>query len=315
MDSTPRVACVVLNWNSYDDTANCLDSLLDVSYDNLDLILVDNGSTDGSGERLAESFPEVTTILNETNLGFGAGMNIGIERALDRGADYVVITNNDIVVENRELFSRLAGVMERSEEIGMLTPTVMEWPDTETVWFEQGYVDERSGNASHMQSHHSLPNLRFDPEIGDTSPFAEDGLLPNDYVPLCFAVIRAEVFDEIGLLPEDYFMYYEDIEFATKMRNHGYRIATDTESEVYHRVSGSSGGDQSPLAEYYTVRNRLLLVRRGSTYGLPAYLIYAWWVWVKFAYYVITRRWASLKALSLGAYDGLRGQSGQGRYP
>ncbi|QLH76868.1 glycosyltransferase family 2 protein [Halosimplex rubrum] len=314
-DEIPTVACVVLNWNTYDDTADCLGSLFGLSYDNLNIIVVDNGSTDGSADRLADAFPSATVIRNETNLGFGAGMNAGISEAIRHDADYVTIVNSDIVVDDSDLISSLRSTIESADDIGIVSPRIIEYPETNSLWFEQGYVDERNGNASHLHSHRRVPNLRMHPVV-DESPLSQrPTLLSNDYVPLCFAFIEAEIFEEVGLLPEQYFMYYEDIEFAKQVRERGYRIVTDASSAVYHRVSGSSDGDQSPLAEYYTARNRLIFVRERTEYGPMGVFVYVWWVLVKLVYTAVTRRFSSFKALSLGAYDGILGRTGKGRYP
>jgi len=313
MITQPRVACVVLNWNAYEDTAQCLNSLLSTDYDNLEIIVVDNGSTDDSGKKLAESFPQASVIQNDENLGFAGGMNTGISRALENESKYIIISNNDILMENAESINNLVSVLENDDRIGIITPEIREWPDCDSVWFRQGYVDKRSGNASHIDTHRSFPNLRLKPNIYHSDK--SDTLLSNDYVPLCFALVRSQAFREVGLLAEHYFMYYEDIEFAQRVQNQGYEVLTDTTTKVYHRVSGSSGGNQSPLAVYYSARNRLRYIHDNSEYGIVAYLIYFWWATIKTIHSTVVRQNKNLKAFLLGVYDGVRGKTGKGRYP
>src|SRR5438270_5844521 len=121
--SEPRVSIVMLNWNSYRVTLDCLLSLRKMDYRNFEVVLVDNGSVDGSPEKLLENAPEIRLIKNATNLGFAGGSNVGIRDALRRGTDYVLLLNNDTIVA-LDFLSQLVHVTESDEKIGAASPKV-----------------------------------------------------------------------------------------------------------------------------------------------------------------------------------------------
>ena len=122
--SEPRVSIVILNWNSYEVTLDCLLSLRKIDYRNFEVVLVDNGSVDGSPEKLLENAPEIRLIRNPTNLGFAGGCNVGIRDAIRRGIDYVLLLNNDTIVAP-DFLTRLVDVAESEENIGALSPKVL----------------------------------------------------------------------------------------------------------------------------------------------------------------------------------------------
>lgn len=311
----PHVTIVLVNWNNYEDTTNCLESIQNLDYEPIDIILVDNNSTDDSGVRLKAENPDIETILHDENGGFGAGNNVAINRAIEDDTDYVWVLNNDVLIpeESAEVLSNLVDIMESQEGVGILTPTVMQYPRTDEVWFERGYIDERSANAGHSSDRKRFVDLRLGlgPEASD-----ESHIIWNEYVPFCSALIRAEVFDEVGLFPEDYFMYYGDVDYCIRVRDAGYKIGTVQACNVYHRVSSSSTTSRSPLHYYYLARNRQLLVRKHrSKFSWAFPLLYLWWVSLNIIYCILQRDEEGLHALLMGAIDGIRGRSGRGRFP
>src|SRR6267154_3812077 len=122
--SEPRVSIVILNWNSYEVTLDCLTSLRKIDYRNFELVIVDNGSIDGSPAKLLESAPEIRLIQNKTNLGFAAGCNVGVRDALRRGTDYVLLLNNDTIVAF-DFLSQLVRVAESDDRIGAASPKIL----------------------------------------------------------------------------------------------------------------------------------------------------------------------------------------------
>lgn len=301
---SPSVVSVVLNWNSYQDSARCLRHLAELNYDNHEVVLVDNGSTDGSGTRLDEEFPNVTVIINETNLGFPGGMNVGIRQAIDRGSDYVWLLNNDVIVRREGVLRQLVNMMEAHPEYGAITPTVMNYPNEEDVWFIQGLVDWETGDSRHYRE-----------VVSDSK--AEGDLLDNDFIPFCSALVRTEVFDDIGLLPEPYFLYREDIEFCDHIRRAGYSVGTETTIEVYHEETNASGGSMGQTITYYTARNRWLFKHRHSgRIGEETFLrSYIKWTTMQFGQLLLEREFRSIWALLRGTFDGILGVSGRGPYP
>ncbi|WP_254279325.1 glycosyltransferase family 2 protein [Haloarcula marina] len=311
MAETPSVVAVVLNWNNYDDTAACLDSLADLAYSDLEVVLVDNGSTDGSSERLDAEFPDVDVLYTGENLGFGAGNNVGIRHARERGADYVWILNNDVLVPDADLLADLVAAMEADPTVGVLTPTVTAYPETDAVWFERGYLNPWTGNAGHE----GFRNWYVDGHGGVPEP-DDEGLLDNDYLPFCSALVRTDVFDAVGLYPEEYFLYYGDVNYSARIRRAGYRLATDTATEIYHRESASSDGPLSATLSYYLARNRWVFYRRSGDAVYPTFfLLFWWWLFVEGMYRCLHGEFESARALLEGTAAGIRGETGRGPYP
>ena len=300
----PHVIACVLTWNEYTDTKSCLASLQAQTYDNLDVVLVDNNSTDGSIDRLRKEFPTVTIIENDRNLGFSLAQNKAIEHGLDQGADYLWVLNNDIVLPDHAL-EHLVAEIGNDPTIGMITPQIM---DDEATWFSYGQVNRRSGHINAGP----LARLRRAIAVRNTG----QRFIDNDYAPLCCLLVDADVFRAVGLLPDPYFIYTEDVEFCLRAREAGYRIVTDTELTVDHAASSSSGGEQNPVTNYYVARNRWILQRRTDSIRLHRFLpTYTLWLWKRAALALVKQRPDGCKALIEGTIDGARNHTGKGRYP
>ncbi len=246
----PYIIAVMPTWNSYSETSECLKSLQSQSYHNFDIIVADNDSTDGSIERLKSEFPSVLFIQHDENRGFAGGVNKGIKRAIEKGAAYIWLMNNDIIVPNFVL-GRLVDKMQSSKDIGMLTPKIMQYPNTNSPWFTQGIIHWRKGGYQHGE------------KIVDRSR-KQDSLLYNDYIPFTCTLIRSGVFEDVGLLPERYFIYAEDADFSTRVRQHGYKLATLLDTDIYHKENSATGGPLTPFFTYYIGRNKMLFRHRFS---------------------------------------------------
>jgi len=228
---------VVLNWNGGDDTLDALASL-----DGVPTICVDNGSTDGSDERVAERFREVELLRTGANLGFAGGNNVGIRRALGRGADWVLLLNNDAAAE-----PGLAEALERAAAVrpdaGLLACTILS-EDGKSVQFAGASFDARLGYSGRVAT--QWPDRVRD--IGRADGAA-------------LAVSRTAV-ERAGLLDESLFMYVEDVEWSLRVRAAGYGIVFVPDARVRHKGSGSSGGRASTTNLYYSVRNTIAVSER-----------------------------------------------------
>jgi GT2 family glycosyltransferase len=300
-ETEPYIVCSVLNWNNYDDTRKCIESLLSVTYPNLEVLLVDNGSTDDSGPRLAEEFPTISTLFLDENLGFGPGHNRGVRWATERGADYVMMLNNDVTFPTDPLFEGLVETMETDPDIGILTPQVYTSPDEKECYFRRGVIRHET----------AAPDYEYPPVD------AVSDLVDNDYVPFVAALIRPAVFEGVGLYPEEYFMYYGDVDYCTRIKQAGFEIKTYIPGRVYHSGSSTSGTSIKPIRSYYNMRNRFIfarnfpdLVDRTSFY--PNVLWYLCYQTTRRVYYA---EFPGLVALLRGAIDGLVGKTGKGPYP
>lgn len=236
----PAVAAIILNWNRRDDTLACLDSLQDVDYQNLQVILVDNGSTDGTVAAVQQRFPDVEIIRNEANLGYAAGCNVAVREILRREIGYVLLLNNDTVVAS-DMLTRLVAVAEATPEAGMLGPTIWHFDAPQRLWAGGQRVRPitLSGQPPQGDPHGAQPY-----EVG--------------YIFGCGLLLRRQLLDDVGLFDERFFMYYEDQDLCRRARTHGYRLLIVPEAKMWHKVSASTGGEGTPLNKYYLARSSVL---------------------------------------------------------
>lgn len=252
----PRVGIVLLNWNQPADTLACLASLRRLEYGPVEVVVVDNGSTDGSPEVLRREFPDVTLIENDSNLGFAAGNNVGIRYLLDRAADYVLLLNNDTEVPP-SLLRRLVDVAESDRRIGIVGPKILYYRPNDVIWSAGGRVD-RLGRPSH---------LRFD-EVDDG---ADQSVQDVDYVTGCALLIKRQAIEQVGALDERFFIYYEEAEWCARVHRAGYRVVYVPQAHMWHKIQ-QSARNHSRRYLYLMARNRLLYLRctRASVLDLAA---------------------------------------------
>jgi len=297
----PLVSIVVLNWNNYEDTAECLESLKKLSYPNYDVIVVDNGSTDNSGEYIEEEFTDIDVVFTGENLGFAGGNNIAIQKALAHGSQYIWLMNNDILISEENCLDDLVTTMETNNGIGIISSLILHYPKTEEVWFVEGKIDHKRGETKH-------DNWYCGPHDIDK------GIIDNDYIPLCSALIRSEVFNEVGLLPERYFLYFEDVDYAMRVQQEEYRLATDTTTTIYHKVGGTSA-ESNPVRLYYLFRNRLLWALTADIDRVQFTISYLQWMFNILRLRIGDRDLSDIKAVLLGALHGFLRKEGKGPYP
>lgn len=238
-----RVVAVVLSWNGREDTLACLESLRGI-----ETVCVDNGSTDGSADAVAERFPDVELIRTGVNLGFAAGNNVGIRRALDRDADWVLLLNNDALVEDG-IVEALERAASARPDAGVLACKVL-FADSGRVWFSGASFDPILGRSRHT-GFGGTDEPGEPGELGDTVRATGTGM----------AVSRAAI-ERAGLLDEELFLYAEDLEWCLRIEAAGFAIVYVPDARVRHRVSASTGGAGSPTMSYYETRNMLAVVER-----------------------------------------------------
>jgi GT2 family glycosyltransferase len=235
-----NLVAVVLSWNGREDTLAALDSLRGIP-----AVVVDNGSTDGSADAVAERFPDVELIRAGVNLGFAAGNNVGIRRALEGGADWVLLLNNDAAVEPG-IVEALAAAAKARPDAGVLACKVL-FADSDRLWYAGASFDALLGRSSHEgYGEPDEPGA-----LGDTGRATGAAM----------AVSRAAI-EAAGLLDEELFLYAEDLEWCLRIREAGFAIVYVPDARVRHRVSASAGGAGSPTTLYYETRNVLAVVER-----------------------------------------------------
>jgi GT2 family glycosyltransferase len=229
---TPRVAVIVLNWNGKALTLDCVRSLLEVRTPNVETVVVDNASTDGSTEAVREVFGDrVTLLVNDDNLGFAEGNNVGIRHALERGAEFVLLLNNDTVVDP-DLVNCMLRPFEGDPGVGMTGPKIYYYNPRDQIWFAGGEVFLWRGVTRHIgireKDHGQFENRR-----------------DVDYVTGCALMASRGVFESAGLLDPSYVAYYEDVDLCMRARRAGFRIVYVPDGKVWHKISASTGGQMS----------------------------------------------------------------------
>lgn len=251
---------VIVNWNLPEDTLACVASLLREGFPAGHLWVVDNGSTDGSPERLEVGLPPGAHLLrSEDNLGFAGGNNLGICAALEAGAEWLFLLNNDTIVQPG-LLATLARAAARAPDVRLWSPLVVYHDDPQRVWSAgdrrlAGTLATRGLWRNRRLPHDALPVVRV------------------DFLTACALLVHAEVVRAIGLLDTRYFMYAEDADFCLRAHHAGFALACATGAVVLHKVSRSTGPD-SPMARTWRTGN-MARFYRDHAHGLQRPLMFA----------------------------------------
>jgi GT2 family glycosyltransferase len=245
-----KVHIILLNWNNEEDTLECIESLEKINYDNYKIIIVDNGSKIESVLKIEKKYPEMKIIKNKENLGFAGGNNIGIKYAIENGADYVLLLNNDTTVE-KDFLEKLVEAGELNKKSGLLGLKINYYSEQNRIWFAGGKVNWIKNKGTHI----GLDEF-------DNSQFKKTKEV--DYLTGCCLLIKREVVEKIGVLEEDYFLYYEDTDFCLRAKNAGYKIIYIPKAKIYHKVSRSTKPGSSSYIYYHT-RNGLVMAKRTGT--------------------------------------------------
>ena len=265
----PEVVTVVVTYNGASDTLRCLDSLMRTTYPNHSIVVVDNGSS-GEAEAIATRFGGVIeTISSGTNGGYGAGANLGIRRAMQKGADYVWVLNNDTIV-SAETVGRLVAAMEADPKIGLASPqiTAPDGPEAPNgIWFAGGTLDLSRGETRHQ-----------------VDPLAESaGAVVFPFLTGCALMVRLGLLREIGLFWERLFLYWEDTDLDLRAQRYGWKTCVVADAWIRHEIHG---GASSAVVDYHHFRNALLVAwrHRGTRTAASASVHLG---------YAVVRRWAS----------------------
>ncbi len=251
-----KLGVVVLNWNGKDVTPRCLDSIFRSSSLPDQVVVVDNASVDGSAELVRDRYPEVALLVNDSNVGFAEGCNVGIRYLLERGFDLVLLLNNDAIVDTDCLSElRRAAVTHPAAAYGA---TIYELSQPQKIWFSGGTISRLTLDARH--------------DTATPGPTAH----PVDFITGCCLMFRAEALKRIGLLDRDFFAYYEDVDWCLRAKAANDRLIQVPAAIVRHEVSHSfrrtaalhesrslfSWSESRPMTLYLAYRNRLLIARK-----------------------------------------------------
>ncbi len=244
-----RVIVVVLTWNSCDVTADCLHSLRRSRFAAFHLVVVDNGSTDGTAGRLRQMFPEVTVLETGRNLGFTGGMNTGLRWMLSTAADHAVLLNNDTIVDP-EALGALVAALDAEPDVAVACPKIYFWDAPQVLWFAGGRLSLWTGigvNVGRRETDRGQYDRRRD------ITFANG----------CVLALRRATIERVGLLDESLFAYAEDTDYSLRVRARGGRLVYVPAARIWHREGFASKTNLgNPKRIYYGTRNQLRVFAR-----------------------------------------------------
>lgn len=246
------IKIVTVNWDLKDDTLECLESLIAAGASPEQVILVDNGSQDGSVDAIRARFgSHIQVIANPVNYGYVTAINQAIQQAMQAGANWVVLVNNDTVVAP-EFFAAFASYLDRPDEYAILAPAIYYYDDPERIWYLGHQLI--AGTLLGWSRYHGKIVDRFPP------------VLPVDFVSGCAMLVRREVFESVGLFDPELVMYGEEVDFVWRARLAGYRCAAIPAAKMWHKVSLSARRVPAQTL-YYQIRNQSRFYKRYS-YGV-----------------------------------------------
>lgn len=247
MGTWPKVSIVLINYNGYRDTIECLQSLREISYTNYEVIVVDNASTNESVKEIRDFIGEGEILIpSEVNGGFSAGNNIGIKYALGRGAEYCLLLNNDTVVE-ASFLEDLIAPFSSNRKCGLTIGKILYESKRDTVWYAGGDINSRTARTQHWHYRKKDEGL-------------PEKIEPVSFATGCCMCLSRNAIETVGFMNEDYFMYVEDAEYCMKLKSAGFELLYVPSSRIYHKVSASTEG-ASAFSQFYTVRNKLMLIK------------------------------------------------------
>lgn len=298
----PRVIVIILQWNNYNDSIECLNTLSKVNYPNFTVIVVDNGSINDAVTRIKTQFPHIQIIETGENLGFEGGNNIGIQYALEQGADYVLLLNNDTVVDSNFL-AELVRTAESDQQIGIVAPKIYFFDAPDIIQYAGGKLSLWRGNGYSLREGEKDPGLR--------------GTIEATFITGCAMLIRRKVIEQVGLLDENYFLVVQDVDYSYRALQAGWKLAVCLDAKIWHKVSRATGQD-SPLNRYYFTRNRLYFVFRktkGFWHKAAFALFFPTSRLVNFVLWSLTGKRHRIKPTIRGIVDFLRGRMGKSWEP
>ena len=251
-----KLSIITVNYNGLKDTCALIESI--PFNENMEVIVIDNASTQDDASIIHKQFPLVKVIRSEKNLGFAGGNNLGIKESK---GDYIFLINNDTIFKDFDVYS-LINRFKTSANIGIVCPKILfAWANTPIQY--AGYTP---------LSKITIRNQAIG--FGEIDNGQYDTALPTPYAHGAAMLIKREAMEKVGLMPEEYFLYYEEIDWSMMFTKADYEIWYDPACTIYHKESQSTG-QNSPLRTYYITRNRLLLVKR-NWHGIYKYLAYCY---------------------------------------
>lgn len=249
----PKVSVVIVNWNNFADTAECMESLMRATYPNYEVVVVDNGSNGGDARMLTERFDGyIRLIENDRNYGFGEGCNIGMRDALERGAEYVALLNNDTIVAP-DFLDGLVRFVESDEKVGIVGGKVYCYEIPEMLWFAGGALNYRTGGTP----------IRGSGEM-DCGQYEET--IEVDWICGCFMFVSRHLLEAVGMFDRRFFFGWEDVDLCVRAARNGFKVVFVPSSKVWHKTLPPEKKERlmgRPV--YYATRGQFIFMEKHFT--------------------------------------------------
>lgn len=292
MNLNKKIAIIIVNWKQYELTINCLLSLKKLEYKNWKVILVDNESNFEKINKIKSDFNKVEVIESKENLGFASANNLGIKYAIKNKFEYVMLLNNDTEV-NKKFLAPLLNSFQNDNSLGAVQPLIMNYNNRVKVWNAGGYLNNFFG-------------------FPYTNKKLNNKNRQIDWITGCCIVLKTKVIKKVGLIDEDFFAYYEDVDWSLRIKKLGYKLGVVESSVIFHHGTKSSNdsnfeGDLSPFVHYLNIRNHIYLVKKHSDkFNFIGVLFYQFLKILFYSIYFILRlRFSKLKMVYKGFNDGI----------
>jgi len=295
---SPSVYSIVLNYNNYTDTIDTIESVLSLEYDANSILLIENSSDKSIIRKIRTQFPNLAIFENEKNLGYAGGNNVGIQKAIASGADYIFLLNNDVTLE-KDVLKKCISAMEKSPGCAACQPIIVTFENEERIW------------SAGTQLYFGYPRLflkgtKLQKNGIKTSPFGLVG---------CAILFRRSALQQIGFFDESLFLLHEETDWCIRAKQMNFSLLIISNAIVYHKIS-TTIGMFSKIYLYYIGRNWLLVGKKNFSFFSYLYILLTEFL-IRFPYYLyhITKKGQirMIKFYLKGIFDGILGISGEAK--
>ena len=248
-----KIKILILNWNGKNDTIQCLESLEKQLNLNQSILLIDNGSTDGSVSKISKLFPNIEILQLRNNFGFSGGMNKGLNHLKKDKPDFVIFMNNDIIASDSFLEKLLNGINQYGKN-NILSPLICYHSDKDKIWYGGGQIKLWRGKITHSYIRKKISDLNMKSyEI-------------TDYVSGCCLAISWDLINKLNGFNESFNMYSEDVDLCIRAKKLNAKCYVVTESVIWHKISKSIGGNLSFKKNLRKLRSTIKLINLHSNF-------------------------------------------------
>ena len=294
----PSVFTIILNYNNYTDTIDTIESVLSSEYDVNSILLIENSSDKTIIRKIRTRFPDLAIIENEKNLGYAGGNNIGIQKAIASGADYIFLLNNDVTLE-KDVLKKCVSAMEKSPGCAACQPIIVTFEDEEKIW------------SAGTQLYWGYPRLFL-----KGAKLQKDGIKPSPFGLVgCAILFRRSALEQTGLFDESLFLLHEETDWCIRAKKMNFSLLIISNAIVSHKIS-TTIGMFSKIYLYYIGRNWLLVGKKNFSFFRYLYILVTEFL-IRFPYYLyhVTKKGqiTMIQYYLRGLFDGIRGIPGEAK--